>query len=520
MLNESQRDEVTEYEAIRSRLDSSDPYRPTYHFSPPGGIVHDPNGACYWNGNYHLFYQFRPPGLDESVPWEEAMHWGHAVSEDLVHWRDLPIALSPDTGPERSCYSGQALVEDDRVVLMYHGPGAGNCVATSDDELLVEFTERPENPVIPLGEDEAYTVFDPEIWIDDGTYYSLSGTQRGERLEDSVPAAHLFRSMDLVEWEYVGPFLETGEFTVPGEDAAVPNFVEFDDRDVLLCFSHHRGPHYYVGSFDRGSGSFEPDTHGRMTHGPSTHSGEIGSLTLGTLHAPSVLTGPNDRRIAFFNVTDGKPRDGWGQLISLPRVLDVDERGRLTVRPPRELTRLRTASRSIPPRSIRAEEFGIPDAGNTIEVDATIDCGTARHLGLSVLRSPDGTNETTIRYYERSDTLELDTTRSTSREDVPTRPSEQAPLRLADDEPLRLQVYIDRSVIEVFANGRQSLTARVYPDPTHTDVAVFAGRGTAHLRSLNVHELAGIWQDEDGSAVDSSRNPVDPVGTTVDGEEE
>lgn len=520
MLDESQRKEITGYEAIRSRLDSTDPYRPTYHFSPPGGIVHDPNGACYWNGKYHLFYQFRPPGLDESVPWEEAMHWGHAVSEDLVHWRDLPIALTPGTGPERSCYSGQALVEDDRVVLMYHGPGAGNCVAMSDDELLVDFTKHPENPVIPLDEDERYTVFDPDIWSDDGTYYSLSGAQRGERFENSIPAAYLFRSTDLLEWEYVGPFLETGEFTVPGEDAAVPNFVEFDERDLLLCFSHHRGPHYYVGSFDRGSGSFSPEIHGRMTHGPSTHTGGVGSLTLGTLHAPSLLTGPHDRTVAFFNVTDGKPQAEWGQLISLPRVLDIDGQGRLTVRPPTELTRLRTASRSISPRSIQAEEFSIPDAGNTIEVDATIDCGTARQVGLSVLRSPDGTDATKISYYERSDTIELDTTRSTSREDVPTRPSEQAPLHLADDEPLRLRVYIDRSVIEVFANGRQCLTARVYPDPTHTDLAVFARRGTAEIHSLAVHELAGIWDHGEDPAVETSRHAVDTAATTTGSEEE
>ncbi|MFW5950271.1 MAG: glycoside hydrolase family 32 protein [archaeon] len=504
-LDDHQKNEIEAYRELRSRLDSTDPYRPTYHFTPPGGIVHDPNGASYWNGRYHLFYQFRPPGLDESVPWERAMHWGHAVSEDLVHWQDLPIALAPETGPEYSCYSGQALVEHDRVVLMYHGPGAGNCIAISDDPLLINFEKHTENPVVPLTDDDEYTVFDPDIWAEDGTYYSLSGTQRGERFGDGVPTAHLFRSEDLLDWEYTGPFLETGEFTAPGEDAAVPNFVEFDERDLLLCFSHHRGPHYYLGVYDRETGAFEPERHGRMTHGPATHSDGIGGLGLGTLHAPSVLSGPEGRQIAFFNVIDGKPQEGWSQIVALPRVLEVDERGRLTVEAPSELETLRNDSTTVSPRSISNEEIVVaPDAGRAIEIEATLDPDTASVVGLSVLRSNDSTESTTISYYERSDTLELDTTRSTTRTDVPTRPGEQAPLALDAKEPLRVRVYVDRSVVEAFANGRRCLTARVYPEMTSTGLSVFARRGIAELKSLTVHDLAAIWSD--GQPTDGKPN--------------
>jgi hypothetical protein len=186
-----------------------DPYRPDYHFTPPGGTLHDPNGACYWNGRYHLFYQFWPPDRDEARPWDEAMHWGHAVSDDLLHWQDLPVALSAATGLERSCYSGQALVEDDRVVLMYHGPGAGNCIATSDDPFLATVEKHPDNPVVPIDEDAPYRVFDPCLWHEDGTYYSLSGSYAGgERGEDSRDVQFLFRSGDLSEWEYLGPLVE------------------------------------------------------------------------------------------------------------------------------------------------------------------------------------------------------------------------------------------------------------------------------------------------------------------------
>ena len=90
--------------------------RPLYHFSSPENYMNDPNGLCQWQGRYHMFYQFRPTGVDR-------VHWGHTVSDDLIHWRDLPPAIFPTT--ERDCFSGQTLVEDDRVVAIYHGTQSG-----------------------------------------------------------------------------------------------------------------------------------------------------------------------------------------------------------------------------------------------------------------------------------------------------------------------------------------------------------------------------------------------------------
>ncbi|WP_187432996.1 glycoside hydrolase family 32 protein [Natronococcus pandeyae] len=477
---------------------SGDPYRPAYHFSPPGGIVHDPNGACYWNGRYHLFYQFRPPDLPEDVPWVEAMHWGHAVSEDLVHWQDLPIALSPDTGAEKSCYSGQALVEDDRVVFMYHGPGSGNCIATADDPLLVDVEKSADNPVISeAGGDDPFTVFDPEIWrSSDGSYYSLSGTHSGEQFVDSEPAVYLFRSDDLTNWEYVGPFFEDGSHTDPGEDAAVPNFLEIDGRHVLLCFSHRRGAHYFVGDYDRSAHRFEPERHGRLTHGPTTHDGYIGDPNPGNLHAPSVLDGPEDRQIAFFNLNAGAMLDGWGEVVSLPRELGLSDDGTLTVAPVDELERLRCDHRSAGEQTIPSNDELLfdDDAGRALEISATIDPKDAGRVGLTVLRSPEREEVTEVTYYPHVDCLGIDATRSSTRSDATVRPAEEGPLRLEDDEPLELRVFVDRSIVEVFANGRRSLAARAYPGRSDsTGLSFFARGGEARLRSLDVWEMASIW---------------------------
>ena len=91
---------------------AGDPYRPIYHYVNPENRLNDPNGLCFWKGRWHLFYQAYPPE-------DPRQHWGHAFSDDLIHWRDLPYAIYPN--PERCCFSGSTLVEKDRVIAMYHG---------------------------------------------------------------------------------------------------------------------------------------------------------------------------------------------------------------------------------------------------------------------------------------------------------------------------------------------------------------------------------------------------------------
>ena len=197
---------------------AADSYRPLYHFSPPENYMNDPNGLCQWRGRYHLFYQFRPER-------QERVHWGHTVSDDLVHWSDLPVALYPDL--EKDCYSGHTLVEPDRVIAMYHGTESGNAIATASDSLLLNWRKHPGNPVIPIVPvDESglpYRVFDPCIWKENDGYYTLSGTYKdGVRGVDAVSLVHLFRSPDLAEWAHLGPLMEDAILAEPGEDCAVP----------------------------------------------------------------------------------------------------------------------------------------------------------------------------------------------------------------------------------------------------------------------------------------------------------
>jgi len=491
-----ERDEVMlGFRQAREAL-AGDAYRPFYHFSPPGGHMNDPNGLCQWQGKYHLFYQRR-----EAV--SGRVHWGHTVSEDLVHWRDLPLAIYPDV--EKDCYSGQTLVEPDRVIAIYHGTQSGNAIATASDPLLLNWEKHPANPVIPLPppreDGRPYRVFDPCIWKEDDGYYALSGSYwDGGNCADCTAVDHLFRSADLASWEYLGPLLEDGFYTEPGEDGAVPNFWPIGNgKYMLLLFSHKRAGRYYVGDYDRQRHRFEPDYHGRMNYGP---------VGMGSLHAPSATIDDQGRFLAVFNILEGKTHRGWNGIMSLVRVLSLNEDNTLRIEPTREIESLRAGHIAADPMDVPANTETVLQGvqGKAMELEAEFDPGTAREVGLCVLRSPDGSEQTRISFFKNAfyhgapvlpaGAIQIDVSSSSLRDDVHARLPETGPLTLAEGEPLRLRVFIDRSVIEVFANDRQCLTIRAYPEREDSNgVSVFARGGTARLLGLTAWSMRSIWPE-------------------------
>ncbi len=478
-------EQLERFRAERERL-AADEDRPLYHFSPPENHLNDPNGLCRWNGRYHMFYQFWPGESDR-------VHWGHAVSDDMVHWEDLPVAIYPTT--EKDCFSGQTVVEDDRVIAIYHGTRSGNAIATASDPLLLNWEKHPDNPVIPMTPDgEPYRVFDPCIWREEDGYYCLSGTYAdGERGKDCVSVDHLFRSADLSEWEYLGPLLKDPFFAQPGEDGAVPNFWPIsDEKHMLLLFSHSRSGRYYVGTYDRETHRLIPDYHGRMNYGP---------IGRGSLHAPSATIDDRGRFLAIFNMRGGGTEDGARGIMTLPRHLWLAEDNSLRIAPLPEMASLRFDHASAPPATIPENGEVALDGigGKGDEIAATIEPGAAREVGLNVLRSPDGAEETAITFYRDTrgpgrHSLGIDTSRASTRSDLQARPPEVGPLDLPEDEPLRLRVFIDRSVIEVFANDRQCLTVRAFPQREDSSgVSAFARGGEAQLTTCEAWQMRSIW---------------------------
>ena len=184
--------------------------------------------------------------------------------------------------------------------------------------------------------------------------------------------------------------------------------------------------------------------------------------------------------------------------------LDLPKCQHLSIEPVEEINSLRSKQIDISNRDIPANEIvDLKEVyGNQIEINIKLDPGEASECGLYVLQSPDKQESTRISFmrttnrWSKTDTLQIDASESSKRKDVLASPPETGPLFLGPDEPLNLQIYVDRCLVEVFANGKQCLTLRVYPDNEASQgVSIFARGGRASLLSLTKWDMKSIWSE-------------------------
>ncbi|MBN2271836.1 MAG: glycoside hydrolase family 32 protein [Sedimentisphaerales bacterium] len=466
---------------------AADPYRPIYHFVSPESTLNDPNGLSFWQGRWHMFYQGYPPE-------DRRQHWGHAVSDDLIHWRDLPYAIYPN--PEHACFSGSALVENDRVIAMYHGTRIGNMVAVSSDPLLLNWEKVTGKAVIPnKSPDEKplpYRVFDPCIWKKDGMYYSLSGGTLPGPGGKRVRADFLFRSKDLITWEYLHPFVEDDRFTLVGDDGACPYFWPIGKKHILPFFSHMSGGQYILGDYDKARDKFVATSSGLFN---------FGAVRPGGVHAPSATPDGKGGLIIIFNMNEAKPTKGWNQIMSLPRRLTLVGEDDLRMEPTGDIESLRTGHKHIETTRLQANQELVLEyiRGNAMEIIAEIDTGKAQMFEMNVLRSPRKEEYTRIAFfrgrgYRGQSLITIDSSYSSLLPDVASRAPEAAPLSLAKNESLKLRVFLDKSVVEVFVNGRQCVAMRVYPGREDSlGVSMRAQGSDAVLKSLDAWQMRSIY---------------------------
>ena len=478
---------------------AGDPYRPIYHYVNPEGRLNDPNGLCFWQGRWHLFYQGYPPE-------DPRQHWGHAVSDDLIHWRDLPYAIYPN--PERCCFSGATLVEKDRVIAMYHGTNVGNMVAVSSDPLLLNWKKVTGKAVIPMtspdGSPLPYRVFDPCIWKKDGVYYSLSGGTLAGPGGKPVRANFLFRSKDLATWEYLHPFAEDDRYSLVGDDGACPYFWPIGKRHILLHFSHMSGGKYLLGDYDKKRDKFVVTFGGDFNFGASGPAG---------VHAPSATPDGKGGVIVIFNMNPGMETKGWNQIMTLPRRLTLAPKSEgegLRIEPAGDVESLRGEHCRIEAMKLPANQEIVLQKikGNAMEIVAEIDPTGAPMVEMNVLRSPKKEEFTRIAFFKdrgyrgrtrgqnpyHMSLITIDSSYSSSLPDVRSRAPETAPVFIAGDEPLKLRVFLDRSVVEVFVNGRQCVAMRVYPGRKDSlGVSLRAQGRDAALKSLDAWQMKSIY---------------------------
>jgi beta-fructofuranosidase len=473
---------------------ADDPHAPRWHFLAPErtAVPFDPNGAIWWKGRYHLFYIFQDPALPHG-----GHCWGHASSTDLLHWTYHPTALAPAPGdPDKGIFSGGAFVDKEGVpTIIYHGVGAGTCLARATDDDLIVWQKHPGNPVIPepaSGEpgDGVYNVFDPHCWLEGDTYYAiLGGKVKPWNLRDT---AYLFSSKDLATWDYLRPFYAPHpHWTGEDEDCACPDFFPLGDRHCLLCISHPRGARYYLGRWQ--DQTFVPEEHGRM------------NWPGGGCFAPESLLDGDGRRVMWAWaieqrrwMLDGKRALG---VMTMPRVLHLGADGGLRVSPPVELESLRGTGWSGTMR-LEGSPQALPIQSDSLELNIEVPASELGAIHVAVRRTPADEQHTDIIVDFAAGELHIDTSHSGAGEHAwrpfplisgdaaQDHPVQTAPFVVPHGEPLRLRVFVDRSMVEVFANDRLCMTGRCYPSRADATGVALSSRGDAAVARLEAWPLA------------------------------
>lgn len=451
-----------------------DPLRPACHLLPPHNWMNDPNGPIWWKGKYHLFYQLNP----HAAVWGD-MHWGHAVSSDMIHWHHELTALAPTPGgPDRGgCFSGSAVVLDGVPTFFYTGIQEAppdqvtihdgsekwretQLTAKAEDDGLLHWKKQAE-PVLPTPpQGIKVTGFrDPCVWREhDGWYMGVGCGERGVG-----GFVLLYHSRDGHQWQYLHKLAEgkpNGKHTVnpcdSGEMWECPDFFPLGQRHCLF-YSTEGKVIWTTGDYDT-----------RAHH--YTHSSE-GVLDRGAYYAPKSFTAPDGRRILWGWIRETRPEAayaaaGWSGVMSFPRELSVGAKGELQMRPAREVESLRGPEQKslLKPdaplrRNLDALQYEVQVPLNSPGADAV-------KVELQVEQRP---------VWELVIDWRAKEVRSGNvRFELPS-----------DLGKSSLRILLDGSVIESFIGDREALTSRVYdlkPGATSL-VATLAGKGEIAVQS-------------------------------------
>jgi len=474
-----------EQPVLSSRL-AQDPLRPQFHLLPARNWMNDPNGPVFWNGTYHMFFQYNP----NAAVWGD-MHWNHAVSSDMIHWKHMPIALSPSpAGPDQDgCFSGSAVVHEDVPTFVYtavktvapadatlrdgtHNFLETQCLATSNESDLRTLHKLPAPVLLPPRDPELTGFRDPCLWQEQDTWFMGVGSgQRG-----TGGRVLLYRSKDLRSWEYLHPLVSgksngkhTADFVDSGEMWECPDFFPLGKKYVLL-YSTERKVFWQVGEFDRKELVF--------------HSEKQGLLDSGAYYAPKSQLDATGRRILWGWIPETRPESefsaaGWAGCMSLPRVLVLGSDNTLNTAFLPELV------------TLRDKQFSLPAAA------------ASRLQELKKFALADLAAEFELRTPRQPFTLAL-TSNSQTLCEISFDPSRTgAELRIADKSVAvppapgqhKFQLYLDASAVECIVDHATALTTRVYSVPRGPINIRASDRDLQSFSSFNIWEVKPISKD-------------------------
>ena len=460
--------------------------RQRYHFMPQTGWLNDPNGLIYFRGKYHFFFQWNP----YSGFWD-SMHWGHAVSDDMLHWEYLPLALAPsetyDDYPKGGCFSGSAIEYDGKLFLMYTGTantGKGveqtQCIAYSEDG--IHFEKYAGNPVITAPEGISVDSFrDPKVWRHEDTFYMVCGASRDKR-----GLALLYKSEDMLHWTFFNVLTESrGEWGYMWE---CPDLFPMGDRYVLTFSPMGSGDHtsvYLVGDFDYETGKFDSHISSEIDWGFD-------------YYAPQSFMAPDGRRImvSWSNEWEWMPlwkdwgptyKEGWCGFFNLPREVRMMEDGTLQFLPIAEVEKLRLNSNKKDRLLVTDEETELTAGdGVCFELKFRIDLKEtdADILELS-LRCGEG-RKTVCRFDFRKAEMSVDRNNA----DGWSRGISRSVMQLKKKTELDVHILSDQSSIEIFADQYQNNHSNnIFAGDGQNQLKICAYGGSAVIRDIEAYGL-------------------------------
>lgn len=491
---------------IESNQQVNDEYfRPGFHFSPQSHWLNDPNGLVFYEGTYHLFYQHHPYGNK----WGP-MHWGHAVSKDLIHWEHMPIALFPDE--HGAIFSGCCVVDwknssglfensHGLVALFTHAdthpetgqPRQRQSLAYSSDKGQT-WQKYEGNPV--LTEDELVDFRDPKVF-----WHSQS--ERWIMVLVAGDHVRFYKSKNLREWSLSGEFGK-GEgshdgvwecpdlFELPIDDTGRTKWVLIISiGDNPRCPEGSR-TQYFIGEFD-GNTFINDNTADHimwLDYGRDNYAGV----------SWSDIPEQDGRRVIIGWMSNWKyanetPTGSWRGAMTLPRALSLTDRDgsvSLTQMPVRETEQLRKESMRWNDVTVTPETpFWQKVKEDLLEIEADIDIrfGEEVHIGLT----SSGEGEIVIGYDPKNQWIFIDRSKSGITDFHASFASKHGARIAALNGKIKLHIWLDRNSVEVYADhGLVALTDQIFPDAPIENVEVSTKSGQVVLDSLQIHTLKSI----------------------------
>lgn len=477
----------------------SEPYRPQFHFSPGENWMNDPNGMVYYEGEYHLFYQYNP----NDIVWGP-MHWGHAISTDMINWKEYPIALYPDS--IGTIFSGSAVVdwnntagfqtgkEKALVAIFTHDNGAGTAcqsIAYSNDKGRT-WAKYSGNPVLPYAGQNDFR--DPKVFWHEATNRWVMVVTWGQ-------AVRFYTSPDLKNWTYASQFGDNDGYHISAWEC--PDLYELPvdgsntNKKWVLSVNIGQGTtyggggtQYFIGDFNGTAftNSNSPDTVLWLTNGKDDYAGV------------SVSDVPDGRRIFVgwqtdFEYYQSTPTTPWRSNFTVPRSLSLStlpEGIRLIQTPITELQSLRGTPSSwsdtvLSPGTNLLSNESSKQFELIAEFKVDSSC-LASEFGFKVRKG--GSQYTTIGYNKATSKMFIDRTNSGISNFSTEFPELHEVTLNPVNNTIRLHALVDWSSVELFGNdGQQLLSDLIYPDAASMGIEIYTVGGNVTVNSLTYYPM-------------------------------